>query len=278
LDLEVCDNEHEKKVVDLKFEQTIGNMMHFLEIFNAHDFAQNEIPLVKQENFVSVLDLTYEKQEVECFMYSPLDCYERKFVNHFIQEQVDIPSIFLVDDTIDFLGEPTYDEYNDDYEIVSSKQLAATSSLEIDCFQQFQDKSQGACHGQVVEDGDTNPLISDLAMYPLPVEFSLQHFKSEFQPLFDSYQLDLNVSEDVVEEQIHVVSFGQCYEDSLFSYNDPFATCLETVRRFKISDFLNIEIISRFLSELLLSGSFILLLNEYMQGMQQAEKTLAWLH
>ena len=69
-------------------------------------------------------------------MYSPLDCHESKFENRFVEEQVDVPSIFLVDDIIEFLGEPKYDAYNDNYEIVFSEQSATSSSLRSDYFQQ----------------------------------------------------------------------------------------------------------------------------------------------
>jgi len=47
-------------------------------------------------------------------VYSPFDCYERESVNNFVQKPVEIPSIFLIDDTAKIIVEPKYDEYDDD--------------------------------------------------------------------------------------------------------------------------------------------------------------------
>jgi len=122
LDPEERDSKHEKDVANLKPEQRVENMMHFLEVFDVDDFLKNHIPLDKQECVDSTLDLSYDTQEVDHFMYAPLDHHESKSANHFTQEQIDFPSIFLFDDIPESLGEPRYDEYNDEYEVVFSEQ------------------------------------------------------------------------------------------------------------------------------------------------------------
>jgi len=270
VDPDVCDSEHEEKVVDLNSEQRVENMLHSLEIFNAHDFTQNYVPWVNQENVVSVLDSTHEKQKIGYFMYSPFDYHERKSTNHFIQEPVDIPSIFLIDDTAEIFVEPRYDEYDDDYKIVSLGRLVACTSMTNNGFQQSNFYIQCVCFDQSAQDKDTNQLILDSTLL---ARVLLQRYSADFQP---SFQLGLHRREESVEEQIYYDSLGQWHEDIMFPYEDPFAAGLETVSGVKFSDF--VKFISKLFFDKTLSRSVNFLLKKNVQGMQQLEKMLAWLH
>lgn len=50
MDHDVCNREHDQKVVDLNSEPRIEDMLLSLEILNARDFTQECFPLIKQEN------------------------------------------------------------------------------------------------------------------------------------------------------------------------------------------------------------------------------------
>jgi len=62
----------------------------------------------------------------------------------------------------------------------------------------------------------------------------------------------------------------------MFPYEDPFAVGLESVSGVKFSDF--VKSAPKFFFEKTLNRLVHLLLKKYVREMQQADKTLAWLH
>jgi hypothetical protein len=67
-------------------------------------------------------------------MYSFIDNQEDEFANQYVEEQVDVPSFFLLDDIVDVVDLPIYDEYDDDYEVDFLEQPTACFPLKMFLF------------------------------------------------------------------------------------------------------------------------------------------------
>jgi hypothetical protein len=63
-------------------------------------------------------------------MYSFVDSQEDEFANHLVEEQVDVPSFFLLDDIANVVDLPIYDEYDDDCDVDFLEQLDVCSLSE----------------------------------------------------------------------------------------------------------------------------------------------------
>jgi hypothetical protein len=63
-------------------------------------------------------------------MYSFVDSQENEFAKQLVEEQVDGPSFFLLDDIVDVLDFPIYDEYDDYYDVEFLEQPDACSLVE----------------------------------------------------------------------------------------------------------------------------------------------------
>jgi hypothetical protein len=117
LDAKETDNEYEQKTVNLNLEQKIDKSICPLEIFNANDSAKNYIPLVERGGVDLASNLSHDKQRADYFMYSFVDTQEDEFTNQFVEKQVDVPSLFLLDDTAYVVDLPVYDKYEDDCDV-----------------------------------------------------------------------------------------------------------------------------------------------------------------
>jgi hypothetical protein len=93
-----------------------------LEFSNANDFAKNYIPLVEIGGF----DPFHDEQRVDCFMYSFVDSQEYECEKKLVEEQVDVLSLFLLDDMAYVKDLPIYDEY-DDYNVDPLEQSTTCS-------------------------------------------------------------------------------------------------------------------------------------------------------
>ena len=113
------DNEYEQKIVDWNIEQRVDNIISPLEVFNANDFAKCYIPLIERGGVDLAYDPSHDKQGADCFMYSFVDNQKDEFANQFVEEQVDVPSLFLLDDITYVVDLPVYDEYDGDYDVDS---------------------------------------------------------------------------------------------------------------------------------------------------------------
>jgi hypothetical protein len=76
---------------------------------NANDFAKDHIPLIEREGTYVVFDPPHDEHKDDCFIYSFEDGQEDEFANHFVEEQVDVPSFFFLDDVANVTDFPIYD-------------------------------------------------------------------------------------------------------------------------------------------------------------------------
>jgi hypothetical protein len=88
-----------------------------LEVSNAYDCAKNYIPLVKRRGVVLASEPFHDKQGDDYFIYSFVDSQEDEFENQFVEEQINGPSLFLLDNVAYDVDFPVYDKYEDDHDI-----------------------------------------------------------------------------------------------------------------------------------------------------------------
>jgi len=158
LNVQGHESENEQKIVDWNLEHRIDNIMGPLEVSNANDFAKNYIPLVERGGVDLASDPSHDKQGIDCFMYSFLDSQEDEFANQFVEEQVDVPSLFLLDDMAYVNDLPIYDEYDD---VDSLEQSTACFLSENVPFQQYNESNQPAYHNykeESIESAEENSL------------------------------------------------------------------------------------------------------------------------
>jgi hypothetical protein len=117
LDAKETYNEYEQKIVNLNIEQKIDKSICPLKIFNANDYAKNYIPLVERGGVDIASNLYHDKKRADYFMYSFVDTQEDEFTNQFVEKQVDVPSLFLLDDTTYVVDLPVYNKYEDDCDV-----------------------------------------------------------------------------------------------------------------------------------------------------------------
>jgi hypothetical protein len=115
LDVKEHGSEYEHKTIDMNLEQRVNNIICPLEVLNANDFAKDYMPLIEKEGANLASDPSHDKHGVDCFMYSFVDNQENEFANRLVEEQVDVPIFFLLDDIVDVVDLPIYDEYDVDF-------------------------------------------------------------------------------------------------------------------------------------------------------------------
>jgi hypothetical protein len=125
------ESKYEQKIVDWNLEHRIDDIIGPLEVSNANDFAKNYIPLVERRDVDLASDPSHDKQGAYGFMYSFVDSQEDEFANQFVEEHVDVPRLFLLDDIAYVVDLPIYDEYDDDCDGDSLEQPTACSLSEI---------------------------------------------------------------------------------------------------------------------------------------------------
>jgi hypothetical protein len=104
------------------------------------------IPHIERERTYVVSDTPHDKHEDDCFIYSFMDSQEDECANQSVEEQVDAPSFFLLDDIASVVDLPIYDEYDDDYEVDFLEQPTACSPPENVPFQQYSEIHQLSYH------------------------------------------------------------------------------------------------------------------------------------
>jgi hypothetical protein len=130
LDVKEHDNEYEQRTVDLNLEKRVNNIICPLEALNVDDFAKDYIPLIEKEGANLASDPSHDKHRTDCFMYSFVDSQEDEFANQFVEERVDVPSFFVLDDIANVVDLPIYDEYDDGYDVHFLEQPTAHSLSE----------------------------------------------------------------------------------------------------------------------------------------------------
>jgi hypothetical protein len=96
LDAPEHESEYEQKLVDWNLEHRIDNIIGPLEVLNDNDFAKDCIPLIEKGGANVASDPPYDKRGADCFIYSFVDSQEDEFANWSVEEQVDVPSLFLL--------------------------------------------------------------------------------------------------------------------------------------------------------------------------------------
>jgi hypothetical protein len=139
------ESEYEQKF-DWNLEHRIDNIIGLLEVSNVNDFAKDCIPLIEKGGANLASDLSPDEHGADCFIYSFVNCQEDEFANQSVEEQVDVPSLFLLDDIAYIVDLPIYDEYDDDYEADFLEQPTACSLSEIVPLQQCNERNQPTYH------------------------------------------------------------------------------------------------------------------------------------
>jgi hypothetical protein len=130
----------------LNLEQRVNNAICPLEVLNANDFEKDFIPLIEKEGANLAYDPSHDTRGADCFMYSFVDSQENEFANQLVEDQVDVPSFFLLDGIANVVDLPIYDEYDDDYDVELLEQLATCSLSENVPFHQCNESNQPTYH------------------------------------------------------------------------------------------------------------------------------------
>jgi hypothetical protein len=155
------ESEYEQKIVYWNLKHRIDNIIGPLEVSNSNDFEKNYIPLFERGGVDLAFDPSHDKQGVDCFMYSFVDSQEDEFANQPVEEKVDVPSLFLLDDITYIVDLHIYDEYDDDYEADFLEQPTAFSLSENVPFQQCNESNQPTYHSykeESIESAEGNSL------------------------------------------------------------------------------------------------------------------------
>jgi hypothetical protein len=135
LNVQGHESEYKQKIVDWNLEHRIDNIIGPIEVSNANDFEKNYIPLVERGD----VDPSYY-EKADHFMYSFVDSQEYECEKQLVEEQVDVLSLFLLDDMSYVNDFPIYDEY-DDYDVDPLEQSTTCSLSENVPFQQYNESN-----------------------------------------------------------------------------------------------------------------------------------------
>jgi hypothetical protein len=111
----------------------VDHVISFLEGCHEDVFEKNDDKLEEQANLPSFFDTnlafdpSHDKHGVDYFMYSFIDSLENEFANQLVEDQVDVPRFFLLDDIADIVDFHIYDEYDDDHGVDILEQPVAFS-------------------------------------------------------------------------------------------------------------------------------------------------------
>jgi hypothetical protein len=149
------ENEYEQRTFDWKSEHKIDDIIGPLEVLNVNDFAKDYVPLIEREGAYVVSDPPHDRHGADHFIYSFEDIQEDEFANQFVEEQVDVPSFFLLENIAYVVELPIYDEYDDDYDNDLPEQLTAFPLSENVLFQQYNEGNQLTYHSHREEGTET---------------------------------------------------------------------------------------------------------------------------
>jgi hypothetical protein len=110
------EDECEQRTFDWNLEHKIDDIISPFEVLNANDFVEDYIRLTEKEGTYVVFDPPHYEHRVVYFIYSFKGSQEDELANRFVEEQVEVPSFFLLDNIADVTDLPTYDQYDDDYD------------------------------------------------------------------------------------------------------------------------------------------------------------------
>jgi hypothetical protein len=221
LDTQEYESEYEQEKVDWNLEHRVDNIISSLEVFNAHDFAKDYIPLIEREGASLAPDPFHDKHKTDCFMYSFVDSQKDEFANHLVEEQVDVPSFFLLDDIAEVVDFPIYDEYDDDYDVDFLEQLVVCSLSENVPFQQCKENNQPTYHSykeESIESTEGNSLPLCFSSFKLLKENSKIIIEAKECVLMPNHTNSLEKIDKKLQQSSHVFDDPvTCYVEGLVS-------------------------------------------------------------
>jgi hypothetical protein len=149
------EDECEQRTFDWNLEHKIDDIISPFEVLNANDFAKDYIPLIEREGTYVVSDPPHDEHRADCFIYSFEDSQEDEFANQFVEEQVDVPRFFLLDNIADVTDLPIYDQYDDDYDNDLPEQPIAFPLSGNVLFHQYNERNQLTYHSYREEGTET---------------------------------------------------------------------------------------------------------------------------
>jgi hypothetical protein len=91
------ENKYELRSFDQNLEHKIYDIIGPLEVPEENEFAKDYIALVEREGAYVVFDPPHDKNGVDCFMYSSMESQRDECVDQSIEELIDVPRFFLLD-------------------------------------------------------------------------------------------------------------------------------------------------------------------------------------
>jgi hypothetical protein len=205
-------NEYEQKAVDLNLEHKFDKSICPLKNFNANDSAKNYFPLVERGGVDLVVSLSHDKMGVDYFMYSFVNSQEDEFENQFVEEQIEVPTLFLLDNIAYVVDFPVYEKYEDD------------CNVEDVSFQQYNEINQPTYRSY------KEPSIGSAEENSLPLCFDA------FKLLKENYEIILEANEFVLMKN-HTKPTKQIDEilqHSSHALDDPIACFVEDLVNSKV--------------------------------------------
>jgi hypothetical protein len=154
-------------------------------------------------------------------MYSFVDSQKNEFANQFVEEQVDVPSFFLLDDIADVVDFPIYDEYDDDCDVDFLEQLVVCSLSENVPFQQCNESNQPTYHSykeESIESAEGNSLPLCFSSFKLLKENSKIIIEANECVLRPNLTDSLEQIDKILQQSSHVVDDPiTCYVEGLVS-------------------------------------------------------------
>jgi hypothetical protein len=176
-----------------------GNQLVSPILFHEEDRDVTFNSLERSLLFKDVLDCDLEEYESE------IDIMPEKELEFPMLEEsiVDILNICLTDDTPELSAEPKYDEYTDDYNIVSLEQFAAGFSWGNDDLQTDAISNEGCLDILFEDDPEQNKLehavVFDEACYLKPQDHAIFH--DPFADLLDSFNGGARYILDILSQE-----------------------------------------------------------------------------
>jgi hypothetical protein len=110
------ENEYQQRTFEWNLDHKTDDIIGPLEVLNGNDFTKDYIPLVEREGAYVAFDSPHDKNGVDCFMYSYVDSKKYECADQSIEESVNIPRIFWLDNIAYVVELPIYNEYDVDYD------------------------------------------------------------------------------------------------------------------------------------------------------------------
>jgi hypothetical protein len=154
-------------------------------------------------------------------MYSFVDDRKNEFANQFVEEQVDAPSFFLLDNIADVVDFPIYDEYDDYCDVDFLEQPSVCSLSENVLFQQCHESNQPTYHSykeESIESAKGNSLPLCFSSFKLLKENSKIIIEADECVLRPNLIVSPEQIDKILQQSSHMVDASiTCYVEGLVS-------------------------------------------------------------